>query len=320
MGRKSTSSISPASPVIDLPGPMAVVCHDAGAANLILAWLAKELRADVRPVMAGPAERLWRQRFGEEAPLWELQTALDGAAALLSGTGWASDLEHSARAIAKRAGIRSAAVLDHWVNYPERFVRRGEIVWPDEYWVVDEDALALASQQFPGADVRLKPNDYLNEQLARIRTLEAGAPERVLYVLEPARSDWGRSVPGEFQALDYWLEHFGKLGLPRSVPIRLRPHPSEPSGKYQEWLERHSDFDLKLDDSRDLAETISRSSIIAGCQSYAMVVALAAGRKVVCSLPPWAPRCALPQPGVIHLGSLTDSDGNETSRNDQRGL
>lgn len=306
MGRKSTSSISPASPMIDLPGPLAVVCHDAGAANLILAWLAAKPRADVRPVMAGPAERLWRERFGE-APLWKLEAALDGAAALLSGTGWASDLEHRARAVAKRAGIRSAAVLDHWVNYPERFVRGGETLWPDEYWVVDEEALALVTELFPGADVRLKPNAYLDEQLARIHPLEAGAPKRVLYVLEPARSHWGRSIPGEFQALDYWLEHFDELELPRSVPIRLRPHPSEPPGKYDEWLKRHSGFDLELDDSDNLSKAIGRASVVAGCQSYAMVVALAAGRKVICSLPPWAPICALPQSGVIQLSSLVKS-------------
>jgi len=289
--------------MIDLPGPLAVVCHDAGAANLILAWLAAERRADVRPVMVGPAERLWRERFSE-APLWELEAAINDAAALLSGTGWASDLEHRARAIAKRAGIRSAAVLDHWVNYPERFVRGGKTVRPDEYWVVDKEALALASECFPGAEVRLKPNAYLDEQLARIRPIEAGTPKRVLYVLEPARSDWGRGVPGEFQALDYWLEYFRKLGLPHSVPIRLRPHPSEPPGKYDEWIERNSGFDLEIDDSLDLAEALARASVVAGCQSYAMVVALAAGRKVVCTLPPWAPRCALPQSGVIHLSSL----------------
>lgn len=319
MGKRSISSISPALPVIDLPRPLAVVCHDAGAANLILAWLAKEPRPDARPVIAGPAERLWRARFGE-APLWELGAALDGAAALLSGTGWASDLEHHARVLAKHAGIRSAAVLDHWVNYPERFVRAGETVWPDEFWVVDEDALVLASERFPGACVRLKPNAYLDEQLARIRPLEVGAPERVLYVLEPARSDWSREVPGEFQALDYWLEHFGKLGLPRSVPIRLRPHPSEPPGKYRDWLERHSGVDVQLDDSPDLSEAIGRASVVAGCQSYAMVVALAAGRKVVCTLPPWAPLCVLPYSTIIHLRSLTEPDGSEAGPIGYRGL
>lgn len=290
--------------MIDLAKPLAVVCHDAGAANLILAWLAAEPRGDVRAVMKGPAEALWKERFGDAA-LWALEAALDGASALLSGTGWQSDLEHQARTLARTTGIRSVAVLDHWTNYAERFMRNGKTVMPDEYWVVDEEAHALASKIFPDAVVTLKPNTYLEEQVARIGP--SPATQRLLYLLEPARSDWGRGVPGEFQALDYLLENFERVGLDQSAPIRLRPHPSDPPGKYQAWIKARRGFDVALDSSRDLAEAITRASIVAGGQTFAMVVALAAGRKVVCTLPPWAPRCALPHAGIIHLSSLTET-------------
>lgn len=290
--------------MIDLARPLAVVCHDAGAANLILAWLANDARSEVRPVMKGPAELLWKERFGDAA-MWELDAALDGAAALLSGTGWQSDLEHRARALARAAGIRSVAVLDHWTNYAERFTRHGETVLPDEIWVVDEEAQALASKTFPGAAIRQKPNAYLEEQVARIAP--PPSEQRLLYLLEPARSDWGRSSPGEFQALDYLLENLDALGMERSVAIRLRPHPSDPPGKYQAWIDAQTGFDLALDTSADLAEAISGATMVAGGQTFAMVVALAAGRKVVCTLPPWAPRCALPHAGIIHLSSLTEN-------------
>jgi hypothetical protein len=36
-----------------------------------------------------------------------------------------------------------------------------------------------------------------------------------------------------------------------------------------------------------------------------MVIALAAGRKVVCTLPPWAPECTLPHDGLIHLKKIS---------------
>lgn len=294
----------PASPMIDLPGPLAVVCHDAGAANLILAWLAAEPRKDVRPVMEGPAKALWKERF-EDAVRSELEPALDGAASLLSGTGWQSDLEHRARALCRASGIRSAAVLDHWTNYVERFCRDGETILPDELWVVDEEAKVIAAKEFPGADIRSKPNIYLEEQVARIGT--PPKDERLLYVLEPARSDWGRGEPGEFQALDYLLDNLDALGLQQSIPIRLRPHPSDPPQKYRDWIAAHRGFDIGLDPSTDLAEAIGSASIVAGGQTFAMVIGLAAGRKVVCILPPWAPRCALPHRGIIHLSSLTET-------------
>jgi hypothetical protein len=309
----------PASPLTELPRPLAVVCNDAGGANLILPFLATDPLADARAVMAGPAERLWRARYGD-SPLMELDAALDGAAALLSGTGWASDLEHQARARAKAAGIRSIAVLDHWTDYPDRFVRGGETVAPDEYWVVDEDAFALASCHFPDATVRLVPNLYLDEQLAGIRPLDEGSPPRVLYVLEPARSEWGRGIPGEFQALDYWLANMGAAGLDRSVPVCLRPHPSDPPGKYDEWLGRQRGIDVAMDELPDLAEAISRATVVAGGQTVAMAVALAAGRQVISTLPPWAPPCALPHSGIIHLSSLIKPGTDDPAQAAPEGL
>ena len=94
----------------ELRAPLVVVCHDAGACNVILPWLAAPGLA-LRPVMQGPAARLFAQRFSE-VPRWPLETALDGAAMLLSGTGWESDLEHRARKLARLRGLFSVAVID----------------------------------------------------------------------------------------------------------------------------------------------------------------------------------------------------------------
>ncbi|MBL4792758.1 MAG: hypothetical protein JKY97_07365, partial [Citromicrobium sp.] len=47
----------------DLPGPVAVVAHDAGAANMMFAWIAASARNDLRVAVAGPAESLWRAQF-----------------------------------------------------------------------------------------------------------------------------------------------------------------------------------------------------------------------------------------------------------------
>ena len=292
-----------------LPSPLALVCHDAGACNLILPWLSQP-GLQVQALMQGPALALWQQRFGQRPVCDSLEQALHGAAALLSGTGWASDLEHRARALALQRGLRSMAVIDHWVNYPMRFERAGQVVWPDDFWVTDADALALAQQQFPGAHVRCWDNLYLAEQLRSIPPLAASSSalwseqnRRVLYVLEPMRSDWGRGVQGEWQALDYFWTHRAALGIDIGIDadteLRLRPHPSDPPGKYRAWLSAHTP--ARLDDSPDLATAIARSAWVVGCESNALVVALAAGRRVVSSLPPWAPACRLPQSGLIHL-------------------
>ena len=225
---------------------------------------------------------------------------------LLSGTGWASSFEHEARVLARAAGLRSIAVIDHWVNYAERFERDGLQVLPDEIWVTDSDAMAIAQRCFPGVLVRQQPNRYLEEQLRGIAPMPA-ASDDLLVVLEPARSDWGREVPGEFQALDYLVTRHAALGLPAGSTLRLRPHPSDPPGKYNDWLALQRAVPARLDDAPTLAAAISRCRWVAGCESAALVVALAASRHVVCTLPPWAPAGRLPHAGLIHLRQLPDS-------------
>ena len=293
--------------MMTLPFPLAVVGHDAGAANLILAWMSAHRDEAYRCVMEGPAADLWVSRFPGQGKFKSVESALRGAAALLSGTGWASDLEHHARRQARSLGIYSVAVLDHWVNYRERFVRNGEIVLPDEFWVTDPYALEEAKQCFPGHKIVIKPNLYIEEMLQKIGKPRPQRPAtEVLYVLEPIRTDWGRQGPsGEFQALDYFVAHMHKLGLQNNTQVRLRPHPSDPAGKYRTWLKQNVQIAASLDDADSLAAAIDRADWVAGCESYAMVVALAAERRVVSTLPPWAPACRLPHRGIMHLRELS---------------
>ncbi len=287
----------------ELPASTAVVCHDAGAANLILAWLKASMPADCRLVLAGPARSLYQQT-GLTGRLYQgMDEALAGAHMLLSGTGW-SDLEHDARTAARAAGLHSVAVIDHWVNYPDRFERNNVCVLPDEFWVTDSYARDKAACTFPGAEIRVQPNLYLEQTLREIGP-KAGAP-CCLYLLEPVRSQWGRTEDGEFQALDYFAQNLGRAGVPSSAPVRLRLHPSEEKGKYDAWLARHG-ARFALDDSTSLAAAIGRAHWVAGCETAAMVIALAAGRSVICTIPPWAPPCRLPHRGLFHLSQVAAS-------------
>lgn len=277
----------------------AVVAHDAGAANLIFAWFAPDAPPS-RSYLEGPARAAWRARFGDAPTGPTLEAALDGASFVLTGSGWSSDLEHRARKMAAAAGLPTVGVIDHWVNYPQRFVRCGEQVLPDSIWVVDEYAEALARKTFPGVRVEAKANEYLREQAA----VAGPTPEdgRVLWMGEPARDDWGRGKPGEFQALDYFEQHRASLGVPPATPVLLRPHPSEESGKYDSWLMAHPGW--SVDSGSDLGEALACARWVVGLESAALVVALASGRTVISALPDWAPRCRLPHADIVHLRDL----------------
>jgi len=290
--------------------PVAVVCHDAGAANLIIGWLKKLPEIEIRAHIEGPALAIWQAAF-PNLHLYPLDEALDGSLQLISGTGWASVLEHEARAKARELGIPVVAVIDHWVNYRERFVRNGREILPDEIWISDEEARLEANRCFPNIRVREFGNEYLLDQVGEIRALDeqrcASTVENVLYALEPIRQEWaaGDMRPGEFQALDYFLSRMSVLGLSSTAHIRLRPHPSDAPGKYQEWIaDKRKKFSIELAPDEPLAAAVSWADTVVGCESFVLIVALAAGKKTVCTLPPWGHACRLPHAKIMHLSRL----------------
>lgn len=292
--------------------PLAVVCHDAGAANLVIGWLRNSVDLRFRAHMQGPALGLWQAAF-PECPVVSLEEALDGAEHLVSGTGWASQLEHEARLMARSRGMPVIAAIDHWVNYRERFVRQGIEILPDEVWISDDEAFAEANRCFPNLILRQFPNEYLLTQLAQAQALNAlrngDKSEHVLYALEPIRQSWSGSDTrtGEFQALDYFLSKLTSLGLSDKAKVRLRLHPSDTPGKYDEWVRRRrTKFDVGLAPDESLAQAVSWADCIAGCESFVLVIGLALGKKTVSTLPPWGHACSLPHEGLIHLSRLPE--------------
>jgi hypothetical protein len=196
---------------------------------------------------------------------------------VLAGSSVSSRLERDA---IREAGVRSAVWLDHWVNYAARFD-----VLPDELWVADEYAEAIARETVPGPPVIVMGNPYLEDAAAEIAALPAG--EGTLYVTEPT------SVAAERATGDPLGWGYEELGALRAYlatdpgPVLLRPHPAEPPGKYDA-------FGLDISTGRTLAEDIAWASTVVGCDTMAMAVALAAGRRVISVIPPGGRPLSLP--------------------------
>jgi len=293
----------------ELRSPVAVVCHDAGAANLVFAWLRDWAQSgfldqhEFRLVLQGPAHLAWQAQALSLTHMQvhsELNSALAGAHCVLTGTGWASTLEHDARKLAISNHIPCIAVIDHWVNYQPRFERAGGVVLPNSLWVSDPYAADIAKQTFNGIPVVELPNVYLQNMVKVIPPVPHDC-SNVLYVLEPIRHDWGRGVAGEFQALDFFVQQLPQMVGNQAVDITLRPHPSDALGKYDAWIQAHSHLNVGLDAHPSLNQAIANAKWVVGAETFAMVVAEAAGRQTYSSLPPWAHRCSLPQSGIKHL-------------------
>ncbi len=298
----------------DIKNNLAVVANDSGAANLITAWCKNIQCHKLRAKMGGPAKDIWALAFGHYDDM-ELGHLLDEADVLLSGTSFSSCLEHQARKIAKKRKIHNIAVLDHWVNYRERFIRNGVQLLPNEIWVTDVEALELAKHCFPDLPITLQHNFYLEEIVKKVKAhgsvSDSNSP-RVLYVLEPIRQSWsGATLPGEFQALNYFIQNAKYLHLNSGSAITLRPHPSDSENKYNQWVKNQKFWNIKVDTSNSLESLIANSDLILGCETNAMVVAVACGKRAISTLPPQAPRCRLPNNAIKHLRDIVKNDDKD---------
>lgn len=300
---------------------VALIAHDAGAATHIASWFSGT-RKDLNIYAEGPAKSIFEKVLEQETQE-SLDSVVNKSTLVITGTGWASDLEHRARELAMNQNKPSAAVLDHWVNYRERFEHEGSISLPGELWVADPEAAAIASSLFPMVPVRLLPNCWLERLKRKVQTIRINRnrypqrhkpAKRLLYLLEPIRTRWihvpnNNSEAGEIQALRYWLQELPKLidegfvaPAHQLETLTLRTHPSEPYGKYDSFISEYSTkWPIMLDTSTDLEESLASTDAAFGCETQALVAAMACNIPAYSTLPPWAPPCRLPHALLKHL-------------------
>jgi hypothetical protein len=315
------SSITPDSLKQWPDASVAVVAHDAGAARLLFSWL-KSCKRQLLVYAEGPALKILDQELPGTGLAHDLRTCLSNAQLLISGTGWSSDLEHQARVLAAAQELPSIAVVDHWVNYQERFERDGNCVLPQSLWVSDKEAAEVAQNAFPALPIQQLPNLWLNQLVEDVkrcrsrnhRTKTHHQGSDLLYLLEPLRDRQSGAPTGhEFMALDFWLAQLPDLiakGLVHqdrnALRLRLRPHPSETPGKYDAWIAKHSDaWPLQLDPHPSLPESLAYADLAFGCETQALVAAIACDINAISTLPPTEPPCRLPHRKLQHLTRLS---------------
>jgi hypothetical protein len=293
---------------------IAIVAHDAGAGE-ILSSVARRMRGTYLLVLTGPALKIFERKLGP-VNTTDLADAIERASWILCGTSWQSDLEWRATELARKAGKRCVAFLDHWVNYRQRFERDGEQRLPDELWVADQHAARLARENFPHVPIRMMGNPYFDDALLALkevseRRLAEGSGETVLYICEPisehALSQFGNERHMgyvEDEAVKYFFENM-RLISSHINKIIMRPHPSEPQGKYL-WAIDMSPVELQIS-TGDLISDLAQSDVIVGCESMAMIIALLANKRVICSIPPGGRPCALPYREIETISAMVES-------------
>ena len=177
---------------------------------------------------------------------------------------------------------------------------------PDALWVADPYAQRIAEREFPHAAIKIMGNPYLEsiaERAAKQQGFrENGRGHRVLIVTEPvsvhALTQYGDPLYfgyTEFEAVALMLARLPQiLGGHVLEQIVVRPHPSETLSKYQYLVDNPQSLPVVVRRDADLLEEVLDSSMVIGCETMALVVALAAKRRAISCIPPLGRACALP--------------------------
>jgi hypothetical protein len=290
-----------------------IVTHDAGGAEILSSYVRRN-NLDCLYCIEGPAKEIFGRKLGRIENS-SLNNLMDRCDKLLCGTSLLSDLEWKALKLVQEKDINSIGVLDHWVNYRQRFIRNDMPCFPDEIWVGDKLAYQLATQQIPEIKVTLIPNPYfldIKDELdaipIQIRTTDK---IRILFVCQPLRKG-ALALFGDERYLGHTEEDTLRYFLSNVLCISdcidrivIRAHPRESKSKY-DWVEEEFNLPIINNENKTLVEQIAESDVVVGGATMAMVVGLIAKKRVVCCLPPNSKVVRLPQIEILDISSLID--------------
>jgi hypothetical protein len=269
-----------------------IVAHDAASGNIILHWIKKYNNNNYFIKVEGPAKKIFKKNKIKNKLNTSYEEIIKKSDFIISGTSAKSKIDHKIRIFANKKNIPNAGILDHWDLFKEGFLFNKKLILPSEIWVTNTNAFKLAKKIFKQKIIKIKKNIYEEEILRKIYKDKKSNKKKLLYLLEPFKDKTQEKAIINFYA---------KLDSQKKIEIIFKPHPSENINKYKKIIMKHRKFKSKIDNKSELEDLISWSNVVVGCQTYAMVLALKAKRKVYTMLPINKYKCNLPFKKILNF-------------------
>ncbi len=285
-----------------------VVIHDAGGAEVITSYL-KNKTQKFLVCAEGPAVNILKKKIPNKL-IHKLDIVLANSDVLLCGTSYPSNLEFTAIKQARALKKPCISVLDHWVNYKKRFLRLGELVLPDQIWVLDNYAKEIAKKKFPYVSLKQIKNPYLLEmeiefnKLQKIKKINRKV-DRILYLTEHIGNtsiNLKKLNHHDVEVFDFLIKNI-KFITKKKYEFTIRVHPKEFKEKYN-IIHKFFDAPVIIDNNTSLIKQIATHDIIVGCATMAMVVGLACKKRVISCIPPNSKIIPLPHKKIVYLKNL----------------
>jgi hypothetical protein len=249
-----------------------VAAHDAGGAEQI-SWLLNSITASIKVFATGPALGILKEQNRNVLFVSEMMD-LDDSDLIITGSGWMTDFEISALAYARDAGILTITLIDHFVNYAERF--KGESTSLLQIVAVSNQvALEIALDTFQNKMIYLLPDiqlDYYRNHL-----LGADIEKNtILVVLEPISSTTHPFMISH-EIRNQLYEFALKIRQISTDKVIVRPHPSESQAIESLFDSSFLAEYFEISNSRTLLEDLIAARCVIGMSSYALYLAHKSG-------------------------------------------
>ena len=252
---------------------ISIAAYDAGGAEQI-SWLLRNLPQKVLAYIKGPARRIFENSEISFDRVDQLNKIME-CDLVITGSGWMSQLEVDAIREANLRNVPCLTVLDHWVNYLERF-GEDENGQPQILAVTNSIALQIAQEKFPNKVVWLLPDFQIERYQRAIKHLER-APTCALILLEPtSTSDSMFTINNK--VIEKLIESALSVKRARGLSsVVIRPHPSQiDDPSIADKLNKFSgEFEISMGAS--LVEDLEDSQVVLGLNSYALYISAMCG-------------------------------------------
>ena len=287
-----------------------VVAYDAGGAEILAAYVKKHFtKNDFCVYAGGPAVRIFkREKIPQKSILPSTKKNLTNIIAkesdsdlVLLGTGIMTKTERHALEIAKKFGLKTAAYLESWVYYRERFGYPKEN-WrknlPDEIWVGDKYALRLARRNFGRRiPIRFVANEYFKNIIDRYKKgIRRSSPPREILFLSLGLTKGIQEIFGEMLQFIYLQK--------KPHVVRIRFHPADDRKRYDTLIRKYSGrIIIKKSREKDIVRDLLHASVVIGTNTVAMIPAVLVKKKTISIISPTM-KSELPHHQIIKVRSV----------------
>lgn len=250
-----------------------LIAKDAGAANL-MAYAFKQFD-NTLVYCEEPGRSIFKGLDFVFATTFE--EVLTFSDIIIIGTG-SSNFEKSHLYSAKQLEKNTFSVLDHWINYKERFKFGKTTIDPNKLLVFDQDAEDMARLNFPNTPVLGLVNEYQEYIRNAVQKIpNETAKKSFLYIHEKINGDFD-----DLKGKEYWEVCFDRFYSQVSMmhdefQIKFRIHPKDNPKEFKKILYNRQNVVVS---SSDLAFDIAQSDVIVGVRSAALEIARNCGKPV----------------------------------------